>query len=1233
MEVAEQVFPLTRAQLDIWLAAETGRYPAKWQIGMLGKIEGTLEQALLQSAIRQVVCEAEPLRAAFFRVDGQVYQKALDYPDVELAYYDLVNHPTPVEEAHRLASSIQRTPMPFDGPLFKFALFQTQADECHLFICCHHIVIDGIGLALISHRIAVVYSAMASGEEIPPAFFGSLRDLVDSESEYEQSAEYLNDQAYWSRNLPSESEPPHWLAHPADGRDPGKPSAPVQLDPVIVAEITQLSQVLGVRRASLITAACGLLVRGCDVDASEIVLDFPVARRVHPRAQTVPGMISGVVPLILKAAPGSTVADFCRHVDSRMREALEHQRFPVHVLENTSCSRNGEHPPNRVVLNFIPATRLADFAGAPGSGTVTHSGFEDQLELWFIRAGDQLFLNTAGPKQHFSDSDPRDLAVRLERVLTAMTADPERLLASIDVLDEPEHTRLEQVGHRSVLTQPGPAPPSIPALFAAQVARAPHAVALVCGERSWSYREVEDASNRLAHLLAGHGVRPGESVAVLLSRSAEAIVSILAVLKTGAAYLPIDPALPQARVEFMLADAIPIAAVTTTELAERLDGYELVVVDVNDPAIDAQPCTELPLPAPDEIAHIIYTSGTTGTPKGVAVTHHNVTRLFNSLDVGVDLAPEQVWTHCHSLAFDYSVWEMWGALLHGGRLVVVPDAVTRSPQDLHALLVAEQVSVLSQTPSAVSMLSTEGLESATLVVAGEACPAEVVDRWAPGRVMVNGYGPTETTVYATVSAPLAAGSGVPPIGLPVAGAALFVLDGWLRPVPPGVVGELYVAGARLGCGYWRRAGLTGSRSVACPFGAPGTRMYRSGDLVRWRADGQLDYLGRADEQVKIRGYRIELGEIQTALNEVAGVDQAAVISREDRPGDKRLIGYITGTIDPAEARAALAERVPGYMVPAAIVALEALPLTANGKLDTRALPAPEYSDADRYRAPANPVEEIVAGIYAQVFGLERVGVDDSFTDLGGDSLSAMRVVAAINTSLDAGLSVCAVFEAPTVAQLASRISGAAGRLEPLVRVERPAVVPLSFAQNRLWFLDQLQGPSPVYNIAVALRLCGRLDVEALGAALADVVGRHETLRTVFTTFEATPQQVVVPVERADFGWAVVDASGWSASQLDEAIGAAARCTFDLGSEIPLRATLFRVTDEEHVLVAVVHHIAADGWSITPLVRDLGAAYACRCAGNAPDWPELAVQYVDYTLWQREILGDLDDPDSPVRSEE
>ncbi|MCV7236446.1 amino acid adenylation domain-containing protein, partial [Mycobacterium branderi] len=1230
MEVSGRYFPLTRGQLDIWLAAETGHCGAKWQLGVLARIEGTIEPRVLERAVREVVREAEPLRAAFFEVDGQVFQRAVDYPEVELARYDLTGSQDPARDAYRLAASIQRTVMPLSGPLFKFALFQTAADEFYLFVCCHHIVIDGIGVALVSHRIAAVYSALASGAPVPPAFFGSLQDLVECESQYEDSSDYLDDQAYWASNLPAENPSRNRLA-PAPSGDPADSSVPVQLDPVVVAELRRLSQALGVRRASVITAACALLVHGGDVECSEAVLDFPVSRRVRPETATVPGMLSGTVPLVLTTSPQTSVAEFCRHVDTRMREALQHQRFPVHILEKKARLGASGEASGRVIVNFIPATRLADFDGAPGSGAVTHSGFEDQLELWFIRGGEELFLDTAGPRQLFCNCETRDLVERLQRVLVAMTADPGRLLSSVDVVDTGERARLGEWGNRAVLTQPATASASVPVLFAEQVARTPDAVALMCDGRSLTYRELQEAANRLAHLLVRHGAGPGRCVALLFSRSTEAIVAILAVLKSGAAYLPIDPVVPAARIAFMLADAAPVAAVTTADLRSRLDGCDVAVIDVDNAAIDREPSTPLPAPSPEDIAHIIYTSGTTGTPKGVAVTHHNITRLFDSPDAVLQPEPGQVWTQCHSYAFDYSVWEIWGALLHGGRLLVVPEPVTRSPRDFHELLVSQRVGVLSQTPSALGVLTPEGLDSTTLVVAAEACPAEMVDRWAPGRVMVNAYGPTETTVYASMSAPLRPGSGSPPIGSPVRGAALFVLDSWLRPVPTGAVGELYVAGTGVGVGYVRRAPLTGSRFVACPFGASGQRMYRTGDLVRWRVDGQLDYLGRADEQVKIRGYRIELGEIQSALSALDGVQQAVVIAREDRRGDKRLVGYVTGAVDTAQVREELAKRLPDYMVPAAVVALDSLPLTPNGKLDTRALPAPEYTGGGS-RTPANVVEEILAGIYAQVLGLERVAVDDSFFDLGGDSLSAMRVIAAINTSLDAGLAVRAVFEAPTVAQLASRIGVGAGRLEPLRPAERPAVVPLSFAQQRLWFIDQLQGPSPVYNIAAALRLRGNLDTDALHHALGDVVARHESLRTLFMAPEGIPRQVVIPAERAEFGWDVVEAAEWPASRLQDAISSAVRYTFNLATEIPLRASLFHGVDDEHVLVVVVHHIAADGWSLRPLAADLGAAYASRCAGRTPEWAELPVQYVDYTLWQRAQFGEFDDPDSPIAAQ-
>ena len=846
MKLDEQVLPLTRGQLDIWLAQQTGDSDTEWQMGYFVVIEGTVKPELLEWAIRQVVREAEPARAAFFEENGQVFQKVIDYPDVELACYDLTFSLNPVQEAYRLASSIQRTPMSFNGPLFKFALFKTRRDQFRLFTCIHHIVIDGSGTVLLANRIAEIYSALVSGAPTPPAFFGSLQDLIAWELAYESSSDYLEDQAYWSNNRPPGNEPNYRLPKAAGSRDSHSVPVPIQLDPAVLDRIQELSELLNVRRNSVITAACALLVRGWCADAAhEVVLDFQVSRRTSLAAKTFPGMVTGVVPLVLRISPGWVVADFCEHVDTRIREALQHQRFRAGVLERKAYMRHPGQAAGRVGVNFFPSTTIRPFAEAAAAASYTTVGRVNHVGLFFFNADGQLFLSTVGSGQPYVDFDASDLAQRLQRVLAAMAADPARRLSSVELLDGAELARLDEIGNRAVLTQPPTAGVSIPAAWAKQVARNPEAVALNCGEQSWTYRELDEAANRLAHLLAGHGVGPGQCVALLLSRSAEAIGAILAVLKTGAAYVPIDPALPAARIEFMLDDAAPIAAIATVGLRGRLEGHGVAVIDIDDPAIQAYPCTPLPAPAPDDIAYIIYTSGTTGVPKGVAITHHNVIQYIESLDA--DLRRPGVWTQWFSLSFDFSVLEIWGALLHGGRLVVVPESMTNSTTELHALLISEQVDVLGQTPSAAGALSPEGLEAVALLVGGEACPADLVDRWAaPGRVMINKYGPTEATVDVTYSAPLMTGSGAPPIGSPLPGAALFVLDMWLRPVPAGVVGELYISGTTVGYGYWRRSALTASRFVACPFGgagAPGQRMYRTGDLVRWRPDGQLHYLG------------------------------------------------------------------------------------------------------------------------------------------------------------------------------------------------------------------------------------------------------------------------------------------------------------------------------------------------------------------------------------------------------
>ena len=1219
MRIAD-VLPLTPLQEGLFFHASTAQgngddvYASQLDI----TVTGPLDADRLRDAVQTAINRHPNLAARFFERFGEPVQiipadPAPGWRYIELDAGDVDEQIQQVCAAERVAVCDLA-----GGPVFRAAVIRTAPERYRLVLTNHHIVLDGWSMPILLQEIFAAYY----GQRLPAA--ASYRAFAAWLAARDLDAAHTAWRAVLAGfDTPTLVGPPDRLGLGRRGVASSRLSAHTTqaLSELARSHRTTVNTVLQAAFAQLLTWLTGQH----DVAFGTAVSGRPAELA---GAESMVGLLINTVPVRARITPASTTADLLDQLQTAYADTLEHQHLALSEIHR--ITGQDKLFDTLFVLENYPVDTAALAGGDHQLAITEFTGREYNHYPLTVQAtpGRQLGLRAEYDTDVFDTDSIQALIDRFQRVLVAMTADPTRRLSSIDLLEAGELARLDAVGNRATLTRPGPPPVSVPVLFAEQVSRAPEAVAVTFEGRSMTYRELEEAANRLAHFLIGHGVGAGQRVALLLERSSSAIVAMLAVLKTGAAYLAIDPALPGARIGFMMADAAPVAVVTTAGLRDRITTHDVLVIDVNDPAVDAQPSTALPGPGPDDIAYLIYTSGTTGVPKGVAVTHHNLTHLADSMPAL--LPAEQVWTQCHSYAFDFSVWEIWAALLTGGRLVVVPDFVADSPDDFHALLVSERVNVLTQTPSAVGALSAEGLESVALLLGGEACPAEVVDRWAPGRVVINAYGPTETTVYASMSA-LTAGSGAPPIGAPVPTAALFVLGAWLRPVPIGVVGELYVAGAGVGVGYIGRAGLTGSRFVACPFGEPGARMYRTGDLVCWGADGQLRYLGRADEQVKIRGYRIELGEVQTALAELAGVEQAVVIAREDRPGDKRLVGYVTGTADPGEARAVLAERLPAYMVPATVVAIEALPLTPNGKLDTRSLPAPEYT-ASQYRAPASPTEEILAGIYAQVLGVERVGVVDSFFDLGGDSLSAMRLVAAINTGLDADLSVRTVFEAPTVAQLAPRIGVGSRRLEPLVPVERPAVVPLSFAQQRLWFLDQLQGPSPVYNMAAALRLDGLLDAEALGAALADVVGRQESLRTLFVAPDGIPLQLVVSVERADLHWDVVDASGWSAGRLDEAIGTIAHHGFDLAAEIPLRATLFRLAEDDHVLVAVVHHIAADGWSITPLVADLGVAYARRCVGLAPDWPALAVQYIDYTLWQRAQLGDLTDGDSRIAAQ-
>ncbi|OBI83486.1 non-ribosomal peptide synthetase, partial [Mycobacterium sp. E740] len=1068
------VLPLTPLQegLLFYTSSAAGGTDDVYAVQLDITVTGPLDPDRLHDAVQTVIGRHPHLAARFCAQFDEPVQVIPADPVSPWRYVELDAADGDVDEQVRQVCAAERAAVCdlAHPPAFRAALVRTAADRHRFVLTNHHIVMDGWSRPILLQEIIATYYGQRLSTAAP------YRSFVTWLAAQDRTAA----QAAWAELFAGFDNPTYVGPPGAAGlgrRDVALHRMSEQTTQALVelarSHHTTVNIALQAAFAQLLAQMTG---------RDDVAFGMAVSGRPAevPGAESMVGMLINTVPVRARMTATTTTTELLEQMQSSHNRTVEHQHLPLNEIHRAA---GHDQLFDTLFLYENYPIDTAELSGDHEMSIPEINAYEYNHYRLTVAAqpGRELGLRVEYDTDVFDAVGVEGLIGRLERVVVAMAADPLRALSSVDVVGAVERGRLDVLGHRAVLGSPVGVGLSIPGLFAEQVARAPGAVALSGGGRSWTYRELDEASNRLARALIERGVRRGGCVALLLPRSARAVVAILGVLKAGAAYMAIDPMHPDARIGFMLADAVPVLALSTAGLAGRLGGA-VPVVDIDDPGIEGQPGGPVPGPGPDDLAYVIYTSGTTGVPKGVVVAHRAVTQMLGALPAGLPVGG--VWSQWHSLGFDVSVQEIFGALLNGARLVVVPDEVVRSADDFHALLIAEGVTVLSQTPSALAVISPQGLDAVQLLImGGEACPVELVDRWAPGRVMINVCGPTETSVFAAISAPLAPGAAVVPIGTPVPGAAFFVLDQWLRPVPVGVVGELYVAG-RLGCGYVRRASLTASRFVACPFGGVGQRMYRSGDLVRWGADGQLVHLGRADEQVKIRGYRIELGEVAAALSGCAGVDQAVVIAREDAPGDKRLVGYVTGSVtgavDPARVREQLGERLPGYMVPAAVVVLEVLPLTANGKLDRRALPAPEYADVQRYRAPATPTEEILAGIFAQVLGVDRVGVDDSFFELGGDSLSAMRVVAAINAGMDAALSVRALFEAPTVAQLAPRIGAGGAALEPLVAAPRPAVVPLSFAQQRLWFIDQLQGPSAIYNIAVALRLSGHLDTHALG---------------------------------------------------------------------------------------------------------------------------------------------------------
>ncbi|MEE2035414.1 non-ribosomal peptide synthetase, partial [Rhodococcus chondri] len=722
----------------------------------------------------------------------------------------------------------------------------------------------------------------------------------------------------------------------------------------------------------------------------------------------------------------------------------------------------------------------------------------------------------------FDESTIAAFADRFVRLLSALTRSPGGAVGDADLFAPGELDGL--LSHTGPT---GPQPCSLPELIARAVAMNPEGVAVRCGGRTLTYRELDTRSSQLARLLLRRGIGAEHLLAVAIPRSIESVLVAWAVTKTGAAFVPVDVNYPTDRIEHMVTDARAALGVT---LAGHVDSLPAVTdwLVLDDPAqqaaIDAESgaaVSEAELPQPiriEQVAYVIYTSGSTGKPKGVTVTHaglHNF--LVEQRERYRPTADSRI-LHVSSPSFDASMLELLLALGAGSTMVISPASVFGGAE-LAELIRREAVSHAFITPSVLASMDPSGLDSLQhLAAGGEAVPADVVARWSQGRSLYNGYGPTETTIMTNISEPMTPGAPIT-IGGPIRGMREVVLDARLRPVPVGVVGELYIAGIQLARGYHARAGLTAERFVADPYGGPGERMYRTGDVVTWTGSGEIAYVGRSDHQVKIRGLRVELEEIDAVLVSHETVDFAATVGHDTPTGGTVVVSYVVpvagAVVDPDVLREFAAASLPVHMVPAVVIPLEAIPLTPVGKLDRRALPEPVF-EARAFRAPSTPVEEAVASVFAEVLGVERVGVDDDFFDLGGNSLVATQVAARLGAALDTTVPVRELFESPTVGALASRLDGRAGGRgrKPLTSGTRPEIVPLSLAQQRMWFLNRFDPASGAYNIPLAIRLSGTLDVAALQGAVGDVIGRHEILRTVYPERDGSGHQVVLPVAEA-----------------------------------------------------------------------------------------------------------------------
>ncbi|HEY6348111.1 MAG TPA: amino acid adenylation domain-containing protein [Candidatus Angelobacter sp.] len=1259
-----QRIPLSFSQQRLWFLAqiEGGSQAYLSPVGL--HFKGQLDRAALQRALDRIVERHEALRTTFTLIDEEPVQRIASVADsrFHLLEYDLRRHPDIRVEHDRLVA--QESNAPFDleaGPLVRGRLIRASEDEYTLVINMHHIVSDAWSNAILFNELSSLYGAFRRGEADPlPELPVQCADYALWERRWMEGEAGRQQGEYWKRILqgaPALLELPTDHARPSRQDYSGESEALV-LNQALTTELKELSWRHGTTLYMTLLAGWAVLLSRLS-GQQDLVIGAPVAGRERAEIEGLIGFFLNTLTLRVNVSGAPPVAELLKRAREVALGAQQNQTFPFErVVQIVRPERSlGHNPLFQVMLSWqnVP------------EGTLAFPGLEARLEptpyhpaifeitLTLQEAGGRIAGEMEYATALFEPATIRRYGEYFRRLLQGLVAGDMQPVDLLPLLSSEERRQL--VYGWNDTADDYASNKCIHELFEEQVERTPQAVAVMYEGRKLTYLELNARSNQLAHYLRKQGVSADARVGLCVERSLEMVVGILGILKAGGAYVPLEPSYPQERLQYMISDSHAMVVLTQGALADRLAemGAPLLRLDADQEVLHG--CTEenpqrdeVEL-TPNSLAYVIYTSGSTGKPKGVMNEHAAVVNGLLWARDTYGTSSEDRFLQKTPFSFDVSVWEFLLPLFSGAQLLMARPGGHTDPQYLKTMLDRERITTVHFVPSALQMFLEHGVSAGAcgelrrVFSSGEALSYGLQQRFLaalPHVELHNLYGPTEAAVHVTAWwCQPGLHEGVVPIGRPIANMRMYVLDNYLQPVPEGVVGELYIGGAGVARGYLNRPELTAERFLKDPFvqdaedaGEPGARMYRTGDLGRWQADGSIEFLGRNDFQVKMRGYRIELEEIESQLQSYAGVREAAVMAREDVPGEKRLVAYYTiaenrngetGEAVGAEAlRTWLAAKLPEYMVPAAYVRMEQMPLTGSGKLNRKALPKPEGSAyAQRgYAAPESDTERALAASWADLLHVERVGRQDNFFALGGHSLLAVRVLARIRQQMGVAVTVSEMFARPVLADLACHLDGAVrAELPPIVRVDRGQQLPLSLAQQRLFFLAQMEEVSKAYHMPMGLRLKGRLDAGTLRRVLDRIVARHESLRTTFTLIDGEPVQRIASPADSRFHLLKHDLRRHLHAQAayDRLLAEEANTSFDLKAGPLVRGRLISESEDEHTLLVTMHHIASDGWSMGIFCDEVSKLYMAFCQGEEDPLPELPVQYADYAVWERKWL--------------